>query len=254
MKRLYLNENNENIIRTNNAFKNGGILTAVDKDAVDEVLNRDDLVLKMNKELLDISKSTIPENPGRGKKIELKPYTERKNMSSHRKYLSEDTNSLYQELLSFLKYKGFDTSNNDVKQYASAAAEYISLSRDYGDWYSIEDWYKDTKQNYPEELADLKKLYEAVDDHLLDANIHFKSKNESYRRQHKTKKMNEGWEDLDSYRDALYDIMEEASESEIKELAQDLIYWCSEDEIKRFMELRDYDLLYEDEDEDEDIE
>ena len=73
MKRLYLNENNENIIRTNNAFKNGGILTAVDKDAVDEVLNRDDLVLKMNKELLDISKSTIPENPGRGKKSELKP-------------------------------------------------------------------------------------------------------------------------------------------------------------------------------------
>lgn len=229
MKRLYLNENNENIIRTNNAFKNGGILTAVDKDAVDEVLNRDDLVLKMNKELLDISKSTIPENPGRGKKIELKPYTERKNMSSRRKYLSEDNNSLYQELLSFLKYKGFDTSNNDVKQYASAAAEYISLSRDYGDWYSIEDWYKDTKQNYPEELANLK--------------------NESYRRQHKTKKMNEGWEDLDSYRDALCDIMEEASESEIKELAQDLIYWCSEDDIKRFMELRDYDLFYEDEDE-----
>ena len=154
MKRLYLNENNENIIRTNNAFKNGGILTAVDKDAVDEVLNRDDLVLKMNKELLDISKSTIPENPGRGKKIELKPYTESKKYYNHR-------------------------------------------------------------------------------------------------RQHKTKKMNEGWEDLDSYRDTLYDIMEEASESEIKELAQDLIYWCSEDEIKRFMELRDYDLLYEDEDEDD---
>ena len=48
--------------------------------------------------------------------------------------------------------------------------------------------------------------------------------------------------------------MEEASESEIKELAQDLIYWCSEDEIKRFMELRDYDLFYEDEDEDDEDE
>lgn len=93
-----------------------------------------------------------------------------------------------------------------------------------------------------------------MNDHLLDANIHFNSKNESYRRQHKTKKMNEGWEDLDSYRDTLYDIMEEASESEIKELAQDLIYWCSEDEIKRFMELRDYDLFYEDEDEDDEDE
>lgn len=167
MRKLVLNENNENVIRTNDAFKKNGMLTAVEKDAIDDVLKNDKKVQDMNDELLNISMAVTPANPGTGKKINMKPYTECKNIPSHRRYLSEDNNSLYQELLSFLKYKGFDTSNSDVKQYASAATEYISLSREYGDWYSIEDWYKDTKQNYPEELTGLKKLRESRSNRLL---------------------------------------------------------------------------------------
>lgn len=40
------------------------------------------------------------------------------------------------------------------------------------------------------------------------------------------------------YSDMLFDMIDE-DVVDAKEIAKDLIYWCSEDDIKRFMELRD---------------
>lgn len=78
--------------------------------------------------------------------------------SLSKKSLKENTSfdSIYQELKSFMRFKGYDVEDHDTAQYLAAAAEYIGMSRENGDWYSLEDWYKDTKMNYPEDLKDLK--------------------------------------------------------------------------------------------------
>lgn len=60
-----------------------------------------------------------------------------------------------QRLRSFLFNKGYDTDSEEVKNYISAAAELIGYSPDE---YSVEEWYKDTLENYPEDLAALPKL------------------------------------------------------------------------------------------------
>jgi len=49
------------------------------------------------------------------------------------------------------------------------------------------------------------------------------------------------------YSDMLFDMIEDGA-VDAEEIAKDLIYWCSEDDIKRFMEVRD---LLPDEEEDE---
>ena len=49
------------------------------------------------------------------------------------------------------------------------------------------------------------------------------------------------------YSDMLYDMLEEG-ELDAKSIAQDLIYWCSEDDIKKYMIVND---IIDDEPEDE---
>lgn len=57
-----------------------------------------------------------------------------------------------------LKSKGFDVTRKDVLNYIDAAEEYIEIARDQtGEDYSVQDWYKETKANYPEDLRALKK-------------------------------------------------------------------------------------------------
>lgn len=56
------------------------------------------------------------------------------------------------------KSKGFDVTRKDVLNYIDAAEEYIEIARDQtGEDYSVQDWYKETKANYPEDLRALKK-------------------------------------------------------------------------------------------------
>lgn len=86
--------------------------------------------------------------------------------------LREDvrTDSLKRELTSFLDDREYDTSDSEVKEYINNAAEYIQMSRDAGNAYSVEEWYKDTKTNYPEDLKELKKkesTYSNVEDEVL---------------------------------------------------------------------------------------
>lgn len=68
------------------------------------------------------------------------------------------------EVLDFLATKGYDISNPEVKQYAEGVAEYIDMSHvAYAngdmDWpYTLEQWYADTQQNYPDDLAELPMI------------------------------------------------------------------------------------------------
>lgn len=86
--------------------------------------------------------------------------------------LREDvrSDSLKRELTSFLDDREYDTSDSEVKEYIDNAAEYIQMSRDAGNTYSVEEWYKDTKENYPEDLKELKKkksTHSNVEDEVL---------------------------------------------------------------------------------------
>lgn len=66
-------------------------------------------------------------------------------------------------VLNFLSSKGYDISTDEVKNYAEGVVEYMDMSRqayekEDMDWpYTLEQWYKDTQQNYPEDLAELPK-------------------------------------------------------------------------------------------------
>lgn len=86
--------------------------------------------------------------------------------------LREDvrSDSLKRELTSFLDDREYDTSDPEVKDYINNAAEYIQMSRDAGNTYSVEEWYKDTKENYPEDLKELKKkdsTHSNIEDEVL---------------------------------------------------------------------------------------
>ena len=59
----------------------------------------------------------------------------------------------------------------------------------------------------------------------------------------------EDYGNVREYSDQLFDMIEEDM-VDAKEIAQDLIYWCSEDDIKRFMEVRD--LIWDEDEEDYD--
>lgn len=66
-------------------------------------------------------------------------------------------------VLNFLSSKGYDISTDEVKNYAEGVVEYMDMSRqayenEDMDWpYTLDQWYKDTQQNYPEDLAELPK-------------------------------------------------------------------------------------------------
>lgn len=86
--------------------------------------------------------------------------------------LREDirSDSLKRELTAFLDDREYDTSDPEVKDYIDNAAEYIQMARDAGNTYSVEEWYKDTKENYPEDLKELKKkdsTHSSVEDEVL---------------------------------------------------------------------------------------
>lgn len=69
------------------------------------------------------------------------------------------------DVLKFLGNKGYDTSSPEVDSYADAVVEYLDMCdnawKDSGkqraEEYSLDQWYKDTEMNYPEELQELPK-------------------------------------------------------------------------------------------------
>lgn len=69
-----------------------------------------------------------------------------------------------EDVLEFLASKGYDTSAFEVKSYAEGVANYMDMSREAYEhedmeWpYTLEQWYKDTQQNYGYELEDLPRI------------------------------------------------------------------------------------------------
>lgn len=63
-----------------------------------------------------------------------------------------------QEVLDYFEKKlGWDVSNKRVRNYADAVAEYIDISREAEPaGYTMDEWYRDTKMNYPEELEEFE--------------------------------------------------------------------------------------------------
>lgn len=72
-----------------------------------------------------------------------------------------DFKKLASDVLKFLANKGFDIASNSVRKYADAVAEYIEQAREHTN-YSIEEWYNETKHNYPEDLRELPKVEAAT--------------------------------------------------------------------------------------------
>lgn len=75
------------------------------------------------------------------------------------RYQPKYEKEIEQRLRGFLFNKGYDTDSEEVKNYITAAAELIGYSPDE---YSVEEWYKDTLENYPEDLAALPKVRESL--------------------------------------------------------------------------------------------
>lgn len=194
--------------------------------------NSKEVFTKLSKD----ASSTIPKDPGTGKKITMKPYTEKLNLDEslfEEKELNEYYNDFTtKEVIQFLSSKGFDVNDKRVQNYAEAVAEYIDLAREAEDGYSLEDWYKDTKMNYPEELEDLARV---------------ESLKEKKENKKESKHLCEDY-NVREYSDQLYDMIEDDM-VDAKKIAEDLIYWCSEDDIKEYMRVND--LIFDDEEYDE---
>lgn len=85
------------------------------------------------------------------------------NKNYDRKGLKEALGTVYDSVLKVLDDNGYDIEDSEVIAYADSAAEYITFSRSQGDMedYTAEEWFEDTKSNYPEDLAELKRVDES---------------------------------------------------------------------------------------------
>lgn len=78
--------------------------------------------------------------------------------------MNEAEGTIYDKVLKVLDDNGYDTQDEDVMAYAASAAEYIETARAETDGrYSVNQWFKDTQQNYPEDLKELKRLEETCE-------------------------------------------------------------------------------------------
>lgn len=78
--------------------------------------------------------------------------------------MNESAGTTYDEVLKVLDDNGYDVQDKDVIAYAEAAAEYIEMANAATDGrYSVSKWFKNTQQNYPEDLKELKRLEETCE-------------------------------------------------------------------------------------------
>lgn len=69
---------------------------------------------------------------------------------------------VYSELLNKFASEGYNPNSQEVANYCTAAADYIVNVA--GDDYTVEEWWKDTKMNYPEDFEQLEEdVYSASD-------------------------------------------------------------------------------------------
>lgn len=80
-----------------------------------------------------------------------------KEESLQEDYSDSEFEEVKEEVLEILEDEGYDVSKRRTQNYASDAADYICMTRGYGEDYSVDEWWEDT-QNFPEDLRRLPKV------------------------------------------------------------------------------------------------
>ena len=105
----------------------------------------------------EITNPEVSENP------EETPVVE-EGLKKDKRTINEAVGTIKDQVLKVLDYNGFDTEHPEVIEYADSAAEYIEDRRNSSDgYYSVNQWYRETEKNYPEELEELRQLQEGCD-------------------------------------------------------------------------------------------
>lgn len=94
---------------------------------------------------------------------EVAPQPE-EGLKENKRRVNEAVGTIKDQVLKVLDYNGFDTERPEVIEYADSAAEYIENRRNSSDGhYSVNQWYRETEKNYPDELEELRQLQEGCD-------------------------------------------------------------------------------------------
>lgn len=80
-------------------------------------------------------------------------------VNSSRKIKASEYGDLESAVYEKFSAMGFDVDTREVRNAIDACIEYIEMTHDAGDTeYTVEDWWKDTTENYPEEFEDLPRI------------------------------------------------------------------------------------------------
>lgn len=71
---------------------------------------------------------------------------------------SDDVDEIEEELTRKFEAEGYDVSAEAVINTIQAAAEYLEMYKDEGEDYSVDEWWEDTKMNYPEVFEDIEEF------------------------------------------------------------------------------------------------
>ena len=122
-------------------------------------------IRKSFKDLDKLTAEFIKQNDDRENKVKGTEAMEKMELmeSLFEDYDEKECEKVKDEVLDILFDHDYDVDSEDVQNYAWAAADYICMTRDYGEDYSVEQWWEDTKIS-PEDLEELpmvEKLEEA---------------------------------------------------------------------------------------------
>lgn len=84
----------------------------------------------------------------------------------------DSTGIIYDNILKIFDKHDIDVEDEGVKNYARAAQEYIEMAQAESDEpYTVEDWFKGTMENYPEDIAELKRVDEKLKESLQSVTV-----------------------------------------------------------------------------------
>lgn len=124
-----------------------------------------------------------------------------------------DCSTLECKISKILKANGYKAD----PKYVSAAADYIEMSNEMGDPYTVEQWFKDTEMNYPEDLELEESCKKSLSESADARPNHMKI--------------------IDLIEDGLIDY---------KFIAEELLRWMPDDKLGELIDM--YDLDYESDD------
>lgn len=166
------NNMNEDLIKElNNIPESDEVDTAVPVTLAAAKEDDKENVESVKKSFKDLDKLTaefIKQNDNRENKVKGTEAMDKMELmeSLFEDYDEKECEKVKDEVLEILYDNGYDVDSEDVQNYAWDAADYICMTRDYGEEYSVDQWWEDTSDNYPEDLEELpmlEKLEEDID-------------------------------------------------------------------------------------------